>query len=310
MRRDLTCGEYDTWADLLDYMDGSAAVIGEMMLPVLRPDAEATGRARSLGLAFQLTNFLRDVDEDLDRGRVYVPQEDLRRFGADPWARRATPSGRPSWPSRSPATATSTARPTTASPRCRAARGAASRPPGCSTPASSSASRPSTTTSSPAGPGPHPGQGDARRADARRPRPGADRAARQGRSRRIHRRARAVRAARCGRDGHPAQHLRPPDHRPRGADHVTTQDWALADAFRPAAPTYDAMVALSPGYHHQAAHRRARPRRRDGLGGRDERWHRPRRRPRTCSTSGAGRARARRRCNGPGPRATPAARCG
>ena len=40
--------------------------------------------ARSLGLAFQLTNFLRDIGEDLDRGRVYVPQEDLRRFGADP----------------------------------------------------------------------------------------------------------------------------------------------------------------------------------------------------------------------------------
>jgi phytoene synthase len=40
-----------------------------------------------LGDAFQLTNFLRDVAEDLDRGRVYIPQEDLRRFGADP-ARR------------------------------------------------------------------------------------------------------------------------------------------------------------------------------------------------------------------------------
>ena len=91
MRRDLTCGEYDTWEDLLGYMDGSAAVIGEMMLPVLRPDTEATRPARALGLAFQLTNFLRDVAEDLDRGRVYVPQEDLRRFGADPWARRATP---------------------------------------------------------------------------------------------------------------------------------------------------------------------------------------------------------------------------
>ncbi|GAA1875781.1 phytoene/squalene synthase family protein [Lapillicoccus jejuensis] len=91
MRRDLTCGEYETWADLLGYMDGSAAVIGEMMLPVLRPDTEATQPARALGLAFQLTNFLRDVAEDLDRGRVYVPQEDLRRFGADPWARTATP---------------------------------------------------------------------------------------------------------------------------------------------------------------------------------------------------------------------------
>ena len=55
-------------------MDGSAAVIGEMMLPVLRPRSpEAVAPARALGLAFQLTNFLRDVGEDLDRGRVYLP---------------------------------------------------------------------------------------------------------------------------------------------------------------------------------------------------------------------------------------------
>ena len=45
-----------------------------------------------LGEAFQLTNFLRDVDEDLDRGRQYLPQEDLRRFCVDLAARRCTPS--------------------------------------------------------------------------------------------------------------------------------------------------------------------------------------------------------------------------
>ena len=94
MRTDLTRRSYETWEDLLGYMDGSAAVIGEMMLPVLRPDREAREPARALGLAFQLTNFLRDVDEDLDRGRVYLPQEDLRRFGADPALRRATPQWR------------------------------------------------------------------------------------------------------------------------------------------------------------------------------------------------------------------------
>jgi phytoene synthase len=65
-------------------------VIGEMMLPILEPlTPDALGPARDLGNAFQLTNFLRDVNEDLDRGRVYVPQEDLRRFGADPARRRA-----------------------------------------------------------------------------------------------------------------------------------------------------------------------------------------------------------------------------
>jgi phytoene synthase len=90
MAMDLTVASYATWDDLLGYMDGSAAVIGEMMLPILDPPgrAEAVGPARDLGLAFQLTNFLRDVGEDLDRGRVYLPQEDLDRFGADPATRR------------------------------------------------------------------------------------------------------------------------------------------------------------------------------------------------------------------------------
>ncbi len=92
MRMDLTVTSYRTWRDLCGYMEGSAAVIGEMMLPVLEPTSPAaTAPARSLGLAFQLTNFLRDVGEDLDRGRVYMPQEDLDRFGADVTLRRATP---------------------------------------------------------------------------------------------------------------------------------------------------------------------------------------------------------------------------
>ena len=98
MTMDLTVTRYESYADLCDYMDGSAAVIGEMMLPVLRPrHRDALAPARSLGLAFQLTNFLRDVGEDLDRGRVYLPQEDLRRFDVDmeelkePEDRRVTP---------------------------------------------------------------------------------------------------------------------------------------------------------------------------------------------------------------------------
>jgi phytoene/squalene synthetase/nitrite reductase/ring-hydroxylating ferredoxin subunit len=89
MAQDLHTRRYQRWEDLLGYMEGSAAVIGEMMLPVLRPTSDAAlGPARALGLAFQLTNFLRDVDEDLDRGRVYLPQEDLGRFSVDPAARR------------------------------------------------------------------------------------------------------------------------------------------------------------------------------------------------------------------------------
>jgi 15-cis-phytoene synthase len=90
MEMDLTIDRYDSYRDLEYYMDGSASVIGEMMLPILEPyDPVAAARpARALGEAFQLTNFWRDVSEDLDRGRVYIPQEDLRRFGADPLRRR------------------------------------------------------------------------------------------------------------------------------------------------------------------------------------------------------------------------------
>ena len=94
MEMDLTFDRYETWEDLRGYMDGSAAVIGEMMLPVLEPSDPVAARdpARALGEAFQLTNFLRDIDEDLDRGRQYVPQEDLQRFGVDLTARRCTPA--------------------------------------------------------------------------------------------------------------------------------------------------------------------------------------------------------------------------
>src|SRR3954451_12083596 len=83
MTMDLTVDRYDSYDDLLDYMEGSAAVIGTMMLPILEPGdrVAATDPARELGLAFQLTNFIRDVREDLQRGRIYLPLADLARFG-------------------------------------------------------------------------------------------------------------------------------------------------------------------------------------------------------------------------------------
>ena len=67
-------------------MHGSAAVIGLQMLPVLGtvvPREEAAPHAAALGVAFQLTNFLRDVGEDLDRGRVYLPEDLLAAHGVD-----------------------------------------------------------------------------------------------------------------------------------------------------------------------------------------------------------------------------------
>jgi phytoene synthase len=84
--------EYETFDDLLDYMDGSAAAIGESLLPILEPTSgDAIAPARDLAIGIQLVRFLRDVSRDLDRGRVYLPQEDLHRYGADPWLRRVTP---------------------------------------------------------------------------------------------------------------------------------------------------------------------------------------------------------------------------
>ena len=97
MAMDLHTDGYRTYQDLLVYMEGSAAVIGTMMAPILEsadPPAAAE-HARQLGLAFQLTNFIRDVAEDLERGRVYLPAEDLERFGvgrADLAAAQASPA--------------------------------------------------------------------------------------------------------------------------------------------------------------------------------------------------------------------------
>jgi len=98
MRMDLTVTEYATYDDLYEYVYGSAAVIGLQMVPILEPSApEAYDRAKDLGVAFQLANFVRDVGEDLERGRVYLPLEDLARFGvsrADLEARVVTPQVR------------------------------------------------------------------------------------------------------------------------------------------------------------------------------------------------------------------------
>ena len=82
MTMDLTVQEYETYEDLLEYVHGSAAVIGLEMVPILGPlHKDAFEAARKLGIAFQLANFIRDVDEDLDRGRVYLPITELAQFG-------------------------------------------------------------------------------------------------------------------------------------------------------------------------------------------------------------------------------------
>jgi len=87
MRMDLTVSSYETYDDLMKYVYGSAAVIGLQMVPVLEhpgvPRTVVEPYAADLGIAFQLANFIRDVGEDLRRGRIYLPVEDLRQFGVD-----------------------------------------------------------------------------------------------------------------------------------------------------------------------------------------------------------------------------------
>ena len=81
MQMDITVTEYPTYADLEHYMYGSAAVIGLQMVPILEPlDPRAAGHAQTLGEAFQLSNFIRDVAEDL-----------RRHVGTDPRVAAGTP---------------------------------------------------------------------------------------------------------------------------------------------------------------------------------------------------------------------------
>jgi phytoene synthase len=86
MLTDIEKTRYADYGELESYMRGSAAAVGEMMTTVMSPtpedDARARPHARALGEAFQLTNFVRDVREDIrDRGRVYLPQTTLDRHG-------------------------------------------------------------------------------------------------------------------------------------------------------------------------------------------------------------------------------------
>ncbi len=86
MKMDLTVTEYHSYQDLYEYVYGSAAVIGLQMVSILGTESveqfeAAKIAAEKLGVAFQLANFIRDVGEDLDRGRVYLPITELQSHG-------------------------------------------------------------------------------------------------------------------------------------------------------------------------------------------------------------------------------------
>ncbi len=78
---DLTKDRYETWDELREYCLLVASSVGRMCVRIFGYSApEAIAHADDLGVAMQLTNILRDVREDLERGRIYLPREDLNRF--------------------------------------------------------------------------------------------------------------------------------------------------------------------------------------------------------------------------------------
>ncbi|AFK20228.1 phytoene/squalene synthase family protein [Haloferax mediterranei ATCC 33500] len=86
MESDIHKDRHATYEELETYMDGSASAVGRMMTAVMRPDdpKQALPHATALGQAFQLSNFLRDVGEDVvERDRVYLPETTLERHGVD-----------------------------------------------------------------------------------------------------------------------------------------------------------------------------------------------------------------------------------
>ena len=82
MEMDLKWQSYQTFADLREYCYRAASTVGLICIEIFGYESPRTREyAVNLGLALQLTNILRDLKEDVDRGRIYIPLEDLERFG-------------------------------------------------------------------------------------------------------------------------------------------------------------------------------------------------------------------------------------
>ena len=83
MEMDLLKNQYDTLEETLEYIYGSAEVIGLFMSRILRLKEEALAHACSLGKAMQYINFIRDIAEDIELGRTYFPTSDMEEFGLE-----------------------------------------------------------------------------------------------------------------------------------------------------------------------------------------------------------------------------------
>ncbi len=96
--RDRQPAAFDTFAELEEYCYYVASVVGLMMSPVFGiRDLRALPLAVDMGIAMQLTNILRDVREDFEMGRRYLPQDDLLAAGIDLQAELQNPTPSPQW---------------------------------------------------------------------------------------------------------------------------------------------------------------------------------------------------------------------
>lgn len=81
MQSDITTSRYDTIDSVINYMYGSAEVIGLYMAKIMDLPSSALHHARYLGRAMQYVNFIRDIAEDLTLNRIYMPAEEMKRYG-------------------------------------------------------------------------------------------------------------------------------------------------------------------------------------------------------------------------------------
>jgi phytoene synthase len=81
MESDITKQVYHTIDELKTYLYGSAEVVGLMMAHILDLPSEAHNAARYLGRSMQYINFIRDIQEDLELGRTYLPYEEMKQYG-------------------------------------------------------------------------------------------------------------------------------------------------------------------------------------------------------------------------------------
>lgn len=83
MEMDITISTYKTMEDLLVYLYGSSEVVGLFMAKIMDLSPESYDNARYLGRSMQYINFIRDISEDIDLGRTYFPQKDLKSFNME-----------------------------------------------------------------------------------------------------------------------------------------------------------------------------------------------------------------------------------